>query len=104
MERFEPAGPVSGDDDTCSVVDAALTALAARRGLWMGDDRVMVHLVASLIDQARRCLPELVGELLAEGDCSWAEIAVLLGVREEQARVRFDPASPQADGRWLLNL
>ncbi|MER7283387.1 hypothetical protein ABT369_54090 [Dactylosporangium sp. NPDC000244] len=79
MERFEPVGPVSGDEVTCGVVDAALTALAARRGLWTGDDRVMVHMVASLIDQARRCLPELVGELLAEGDCSWDDVARLRG-------------------------
>jgi hypothetical protein len=30
----------------------------------------------------------------------WAEIAELLGMTEEAARARFDPASTTCDGRW----
>ena len=45
------------DDDPFDVIDDAMSALAERRGLWIGDDHVVIHLLASLIDQAERCLP-----------------------------------------------
>lgn len=51
----EPA-PLS-DDDTFAVIDHALTALAARRRLNLGDDHDVMHLLASLIEQAERFLP-----------------------------------------------
>jgi hypothetical protein len=55
--------------------------------------------LASLIEQAQRCLPLAVAE--ARGmQRPWAEIAELLGTTEDAARTRFDPASPTCDRRW----
>lgn len=92
--------PRSGDDATFEVVDGAVGALGLARGLWMGEDRVMIHLVASVIEQAERFLPYLVAEARAEGR-PWEEIAGLLGIDVEQARSRFDQASPVADTRSM---
>jgi hypothetical protein len=92
--------PRSGDDATFEVVDGALGALGLARGLWMGDDRAMIHLVVSVIEQAERFLPYLVAEARAEG-VPWEEIAGLLGLDVDQTRSRFDPASPAADTRSM---
>jgi hypothetical protein len=93
-------GPIT-DADTFDVLDDALTALATRKGLWLADDIVHIHLLASLIDQAERCLPEAV--LTArENGASWADIAQLLATSPDEARVRYDPDSPIADGRWPI--
>jgi hypothetical protein len=48
------------DSDTFEIIDDAVTALAERRRLWLGDDTALIHLLASLIDQAARWLPEAV--------------------------------------------
>jgi hypothetical protein len=96
--------PRSGDDDTFDVVDSAVAELGLRRGVWMGDARVMIHLVASVIEQAERFLPELVASAMVDGDCGWADVAVLLGIEAEVARARFDPTSATADGRWMLDV
>jgi len=87
------------DDDTFDIIDDALTALAERRGLWIGDDHVLIHLLASLIEQAERCLPEAVHNAHTNGT-SWNDIARLLGTSPHEARLRFHPDSPIADGRW----
>jgi len=89
------------DDDTFELIDHALAALAKRRGLWLGDDAVLIHLLASLIDQAQRCLPEAVLGARDHG-ASWQDIATLLATSPEEARLRFDPDSPIADGRWPI--
>lgn len=86
-------------DDTNDVIDDAVTALAERRGLWIGDDVTLLHLLASLIAQAERELPLAVADARAEG-ASWDEIARLLGTSAHEAELRFDPASPIADRRW----
>lgn len=91
-------GPVT-DADTFDVLDNALYALAERKGLWLGDDTVLIHLLASLIDQAQRALPEAV-YTARENRATWADIAQLLATSPEEARLRFDPDSPVADGRW----
>jgi hypothetical protein len=91
--------PPRSDDDTFDIIDDAVTALAQRRGLWIGDEHVMIHLLASLIDQAERCLPHEVTTARANGT-SWNDIAKLLGTSPDEARLRFDPDSPVADGRW----
>jgi hypothetical protein len=91
------------DEDTFDLVDDAIAALAQRRGLWIGDDHILIHLLASLIDQAERCLPEAVYTARANG-CSWNDIAQLLGTSPDEARLRFDPDSPIADGRWPLDV
>ena len=92
----QPA-PLS-DDDTFEVIDDAITSLARRRGLWLGGEHVQIHLVASLIEQAERWLPEAVGTARANG-ASWDQIAQLLATSPHEAQLRFDPDSPIADGR-----
>ena len=66
-------GPHSGDD-TYDLIDDALTTLAERRGAWLGDDRTAITLVASLIGQAERCLPELVTNARLNGH-TWEQTA-----------------------------
>jgi hypothetical protein len=91
-------GPHSGDD-TFDLIDDALATLAERRGAWLGDDLTAITLIASLIDQAERCLPELVHNARASGH-SWHQIAQALATSPDQARFRFDPQSPVTDSRW----
>ena len=98
MNNGSHPGPVT-DADTFDVLDDALNALAERKGLWLGDDTVHIHLLASLIDQAQRALPEAVFTARENG-ATWADIAQLLATSPEEAHLRFDPDSPIADGRW----
>jgi hypothetical protein len=58
-------GPRSGDD-TYDLIDDALAALAERRGACLGDELAAITLIASLIDQAERFLPELVTSARAQ--------------------------------------
>ena len=48
--------PRSGED-TFDLIDDAVAKLADRREVWLGDDLAAIALIASLIDQAERCLP-----------------------------------------------
>lgn len=89
------------DDDTFDIVDDALSALAERKGLWLGDDLVLVHLLDCLIEQAERCLPEAVLGALDHG-AGWDDIGALLGTSPNEAWLRFDPDSPIADRRWPI--
>jgi hypothetical protein len=75
-----------------------LPVLAERRGAWPGDDLAAIPLLASLIDQAERCLPEMVTNARLNGH-SWDEIARALSTSPDEARLRFDPESPIADPR-----
>ncbi len=100
MTIDRPAAPRS-DDDTFDIIDDALTTLAERRGLWLGDDTVLIHLLASLIDQAERCLPEAVHNARVNG-ASWNDIAILLATSAHEAQLRFDPDSPITDRRWPI--
>ena len=50
-------GPGSGDD-TYDLIDDALYQLAERRHKWLGDPIAAITLLASLIDQAERMIPE----------------------------------------------
>jgi hypothetical protein len=93
----DPA-PHSGDD-TYDLIDDALAALAERRDVWLGDNLATIALITSLIDQAERWLLQLVHDAHANGH-SWQQIARALATSPEQARLRFDPDSPVADGRW----
>jgi hypothetical protein len=77
-QGIEVRAPLSGDADTFDVVDAAVALLGVRRGLALDDDRSVIHLVASVIDQAERLLPHLIAEARGDG-CSWHDIARLLG-------------------------
>ena len=90
--------PRSGED-TFDLIDDAVAKLADRREVWLGDDLAAIALIASLIDQAERCLPQLVHDARAN-EHDWTEIAGALGTNPDEARLRFDPESPIADGRW----
>jgi len=68
--------PRSGDD-TYDLIDDALFKLAERRGAWLGDDLTAITLIASLIDQAERFLPDLVTTARLNGH-TWDEIAQAL--------------------------
>lgn len=90
-------------DDTNEVIDDAVTALAERRCLSMGDDATLIHLIASLMAQAERELPLAVSGARAEG-ASWNDIGLLLGASAHEAELRFDPDSPIADRRWPFDV
>ncbi|PYI38525.1 hypothetical protein CVS30_10355 [Arthrobacter psychrolactophilus] len=92
----------ASDDDSYAVIDDALAALAARRHSNLGDDIETIGLLASLIDQAERFLPELVTNSRENG-ASWRRIAQTLGTSPDEARLRFAPDSPIADTRWPYN-
>ncbi len=93
-----PPGPRSGED-TLDLIDGALYQLAERRGKWLSDPITAITLIASLIDQAERMLPEQVLEARANG-ATWHHIATALATSPEQAELRYDPGSPVADTRW----
>jgi hypothetical protein len=94
--------PRSGDD-TYDLIDDALYALAERRGAWLGDDLTAITLIASLVDQAERFLPELVASARLNGH-TWDQIAAALATSPEQAQLRYGPQSPIADTRWPYDL
>ncbi len=95
------AGPRT-DHDSYDVLDDALLALAQRRNAWLGDDLTLIHLLASLIEQAHRCLPLTVHEALAN-NASWDDIARALGTTPIEAQLRYHPDSPVADTRTPYN-
>ena len=92
-----PPGPHSGDD-TWDLIENALRQLAERRRRWLGDPITAITLIASLIDQAERMLPELALEA-RENDATWHDIAAALATSPEQAELRYNPDSPIADSR-----
>ncbi len=96
-EPLTPEPPASGDD-TYDLIDDAMATLAERRGAWLGDEITAITLIASLIDQAERWLPQHVHDARANGH-SWEQIARALATSPVEARLRFDPQSPAADGR-----
>ena len=91
-------GPRSGDH-TYDLIDDALAALAKRRSAWPGDDLTAITLIASLIDQAERFLPELITNARLNGH-TWDQIAHALATSPEQAQLRYSDQSPIADARW----
>ena len=93
-----PAPPRSGHD-TWDLTENALRQLAERRGGWLGDPLTAITMLASLIDQAGRMIPELAADARRQG-ASWHDIATALGASPEQAELRYSPDSPVADCRW----
>ncbi|HET6186286.1 MAG TPA: hypothetical protein VFE59_04715 [Trebonia sp.] len=91
-------GPRSGDD-TYDLIDDALHQLAERRKAWLADPLKAITLLASLIDQTERMLPEHVLEARGDG-ATWHDIATALATSPEQAELRYSPDSPVADSRW----
>jgi hypothetical protein len=88
--------PTIGEDSEV-VLDAAIDSLGKLRGLGVnGDAATTLHLLASLIAEAQQRLPRAVADARDE-DCSWAEIADLLGVTRASAWQRYagrTPANP----------
>jgi hypothetical protein len=77
------------DEASAAALEEAAASLGTSRGLeWVGDAGVEVHLLASLIAQARARLEKAVGEAVDQG-YNWAEIAHLLGTTEAETRKRF---------------
>jgi hypothetical protein len=97
-----PPGPCSGDD-TYDLIDEALHQLAERRSKWLGDPLAAITLIASLIDQAERMLPEHVLEARDHG-ATWHQIATALATSPEQAELSYSPDSPIADTRWPYDI
>jgi DNA-binding phage protein len=79
----------AADDDTDTVVESAIAALAKLRGMQtVADSATRLHLLASLKAETERRLPRVVADATAQG-CSWAEIADLLGVTRASAWQRY---------------
>ena len=97
-DLIPPVRPHSGND-TWDLVENALRELADRRGRWPGDPLTAITLLASLIDQAERMIPELAADA-RKNRASWADIATALGTSPGQAELRYSPDSPVADCRW----
>jgi len=90
--------PATGDDAEGALAEA-LGGLATRRGLWLDDPGVWLHLLKSLQAQVEHRIPQAVADA-RDQDYSWAEIADLLGVTRASAWQRFAggaPASASAD-------
>ena len=84
-----PAREPLANHDTYDLLDDALTALAQRRGLALGDEHAMIHLIASLIEQAKYCLPAEVATARANG-AHWEQIACLLGTNAIEAQLTYN--------------
>ncbi|MGH8918031.1 MAG: hypothetical protein ACRD0H_06785 [Actinomycetes bacterium] len=77
------------DDDTETVIEAAIETLATLRNLpWLGDAPARLHVLASLIAETERALPRAVADA-RDQECSWAEIGDLLGVTRASAWQRY---------------
>jgi hypothetical protein len=96
-EPMIPVPPRSGND-TWDLIENALRQLADRRDRWLGDPLTTITMLASLIDQAERMIPELAADA-RKNRASWADIATALGTSPEQAELRYSPRSPVRDTR-----
>jgi hypothetical protein len=80
--------PTTGEDSRAAL-DAAIESLGKLRGLeWVGDAAVTLHLLASLITEARSRLPRAVADA-RDQDHSWGQVADLLGVTRASAWQRY---------------
>jgi hypothetical protein len=68
------------DPDSAAVLAEAIDALASlRTPYWLGDAGVRLHALTSLLEQARRQLPDAVAQARDQG-LTWHEIGQLLGI------------------------
>jgi hypothetical protein len=93
-------GPRSGDD-TFDLIDDALATLAARRGVWLGDDLAAMTLVASLIEQAERSSAALRARRPRQRPHLARDRPRALGTSPDNAQLRFDPDSPSRTAAGL---
>jgi hypothetical protein len=96
-EPMTPVPPHSGND-TWDLVENALRELAGRRQRWPGDPLTAITMLASLIDQAGRMIPELAADARRK-HASWTDIATALGTSPEQADLQYSRRSPVRDTR-----
>jgi hypothetical protein len=87
--REHPAPRV--DDDSATVLDQAVDALARlRTPYWLGDSAVRLHALTSLIHQAEQLLPTAVADGRDQG-LTWKEIGQLLNTSPAAAARRYRP-------------
>lgn len=98
----QPLPAPHSDEGSFDAIDEAIAQLGSSRGVNMTAEGLL-HVVASLIEQAQRCLPMLVAEARSAG-ASWTEIAQLLGTNPIDARAGYDPDSATADTRIPFNI
>jgi hypothetical protein len=68
------------DPDSATILTEAIDALASlRTPYWLGDSGVRLHALTSLLEQARRQLPDAVAQARDQG-LTWHEIGQLLGI------------------------
>lgn len=80
--------PATGEDSG-AVLDAAIESLGKLRGLeWVGDAGVTLHLLASLVAEARCRVPRAVADA-RDQDYSWGQVADLLGVTRASVWQRY---------------
>jgi hypothetical protein len=80
--------PATGEDSR-AVLDAAIESLGTLRSLqWLGDAGATLHLVASLLAEARSRLPRAVADA-KDQEYSWGQVAELLGVTRASAWQRY---------------
>jgi hypothetical protein len=81
--------PATGED-SATVLDQALVTLGRLRdmGGWIGDAGVDLHLLMSLLEEAKSRIPRAVADA-RDQEYSWAEIADLLGVTRASAWQRY---------------
>ena len=96
-EPMTPVPPHSGND-TWDLIENALRELAGRRGGWLGDPLTAITMLASLIEQAGRMIPDLAADARRK-HASWTDIATALGTSPEQAELLYSPRSPVRDTR-----
>ena len=87
--------PPAVGEDSQRVLDAAIDSLGKLRGFGLNDDdaATSLHLLASLIAEAHQRLPRAVADT-RDQNCSWAEIADLLGVTRASAWQRYARLTP----------
>lgn len=91
-------GPPLADDTSRAVVAEALASLGTLRAQqWLGDGAGQIQLLASLSRQVDLALAGAV-ELARDQDCSWTEIAIVLGINPSAARRRYSKATEVAPG------
>ncbi len=77
------------DSDSATIMTEAIDALASlRTPYWLGDAGVHLHALTSLLEQARRQLPEAIAQAREQG-LTWHEIGQLLGITATAAARRY---------------
>jgi len=102
-DRLMPPVPPRSGPDTWDLIENALRELGERRQRWLGDPLTAMTMLASLIEQAERMIPELAADARRKR-ASWADIATALGTSPEQAELRYSARSPVRDTREPYDL